>query len=195
MLQTILSSDNVRQLESRRQYFTNVFITSRCFWNIWMQVRGPLYWMNPYLIASLEVAFLSFFKKTGALYCATPSRASTLHCQLFNQCDPPTSALTLHHIASKWEALGKRQLSSISEELTFLSVLGYFGGIPQEKWIRQRQKSHTPICSASMIRVFRPPFSSEKKAPQILPTFKGCGWTRFWTENPEIHRHGIDFPI
>ena len=55
------------------------------------------------------------------------------HCQLFNQCDPPTSALTLHHIASKWEALGKRQLSSISGELTFLSVLGYFGGIPLEK--------------------------------------------------------------
>ena len=138
-----------------------------------MQVRRPLYWMNPYLIASLEVAFLSFFKKTGALYCATPSRASTLHCQLFNQCDPPTSALTLHHIASKWEALGKRQLSSISEELTFLSVLGYFGGIPQEKWIRQRQKSHTPICSASMIRVFRPPFSSEKKSAPDLTNLQG----------------------
>lgn len=115
-------------------------------------------------ISLLHWRLLSFHSLKGLAPFTVPHLQEPRHCQLFNQCDPPTSALTLHHIASKWEALGKRQLSSISEELTFLSVLGYFGGIPQEKWSRQRQKSHTPICSASMIRVFRPRVSREKKS-------------------------------
>lgn len=146
-------------------------------------------------ISLLHWRLLSFHSLKRLAPFTVPNLQEPPQGQLFNQCDPPTSALTLHHIASKWEALGKRQLSSISEELTFLSVLGYFGGIPQEKWIRQRQKIHTPICSASMIRVFRPPVSSEKKKrPRSYQPSRAAA-ARFWTENPEIHRHGIDFPI
>lgn len=177
------------------QYWTNAFITSRCTVFETFGCRSAGHCIEWTHISLLHWRLLSFHSLKRLAPFTVPHLQEPRHCQLFDQCDPPTSALTLHHIASKWEALGKRQLSSISGELTFLSVLGYFGDIPQEKWIRQQQKRHTPICSASMIRVFRPRVSREKKAPQILPTCKGCGWTRFWTENPEIHRHGIDFPI